>query len=201
MQQGTEEWHQVRGMLPTASNFGKILTATGKASTQADGYMNGLIAHWLGAWSDTMDGYKSDWMERGNDMEDEAVAWFEMSQNTEVVRPGFCLRDDKAAGCSPDGLIGRIGLELKCPKASVHVGYLINQKLPTMYIPQVQGSMYVTGFRQWWFMSYHPELEPLLILIDRDEGYCAALERAIVVFNNRMQARQGHLLEMGYKAA
>ena len=204
LEQRSEEWHRVRGVIPTASRFDKILTPTGAASKQAGTYMNELLGNWLagGVTHEAGEGFTSDWMQRGIDMEDEAIAWYEMTVS-EVERVGFCVRDDEQAGCSPDALLtGRqTGLELKCPKASTHVQYLLDQKLPTTYIPQVQGSMWVTGYSSWDFLSYHPDLEPLLIHVQRDDNYLVSLQLAIVGFNNKMQTKKMQLIEMGYNRA
>ena len=204
VEQRSETWHRVRGLIPTASKFDKILTPMGQPSKQAGQYMNELLANWLagGLTHDSGNGFQSEWMQRGVDLEDEAIAWYEMSV-AEVERVGFCVRDDEQAGCSPDALLldSEKGLELKCPKASTHVQYLLDQKLPTGYIPQVQGSMWVTGFTSWDFLSYHPDLEPLLIHVERDDNYLAALQLAIVGFSNKMQTKKMQLIEMGYHRA
>ena len=204
IEQRTDDWYKVRGVIPTASKFDKIITPTGKPSTQAAVYMYTLLANWLagGVTSDERDGFESAWMARGTEMEDEAIAWYEMSV-AEVDRVGFCLRDDQLAGCSPDALLldSECGLELKCPKASTHVQYLLDQKLPTKYIPQVQGSMWVTGFDSWDFLSYHPDLEPLLIHVERNDDYILALRLAILGFTNQMETKRQQLKEMGYRNA
>ncbi len=202
MEQGSPEWYDVRGKLPTASNFSKILTpATRKPSSQAVGYMNELLANWLsGGTADPGEGFQSDWMTRGIELEEEAISWFEMKTNVDVHRPGFCMRDDHLAGCSPDGLLADYehGLEVKCPKGSTHIGYLLHKQLPREYFSQVQGSMWVTGYHSWSFLSYHPSLEPFLITVERDEKYMADLQLAIVGFNNEMQQKRDMLLASGY---
>lgn len=202
MDQRSAEWYVIRGTIPTASSFGKIFTGTGKASTQAGLYMNELLANWLGAGREEDDGFTSPWMQRGTDMEDESLAYYEMIR-ADVDTVGFCLRDDGLAGCSPDGLVPGLGrgLEMKNPKASTQVQYLLDQELPNTYKPQVQGSMWVTGFREWDFLSYHPELEPLLITVERDEEYIAALEQAIMAFTAKMQLKKEQLIRYGYQAA
>ena len=43
-EQGTEEWLAARLGRPSASNFGKLITVSGKPSTSAVGYINQLIA-------------------------------------------------------------------------------------------------------------------------------------------------------------
>ena len=42
--QRTPEWYTARLGVPSASNFEKIITPTGKPSTQIEGYTNRLIA-------------------------------------------------------------------------------------------------------------------------------------------------------------
>lgn len=204
MEQGSPEWFAIRGQVPSASKFGKIYTPTGKASAQANVYMFELLANWLagGVTSDYHDGFKSDWMSRGIEIEAEAIAYYEFAES-EVERVGFCLRDDHLAGCSPDALMPdrRRGLELKCPKASTHIAYLMAGKLPTVYVPQVQGSMWVTGYDTWDFMSYHPDLEPLMLRIERDDKYIAALQLAVLKFNNQMMAKRQQLIDKGYMHA
>ena len=202
MEQGSEQWHRIRGLLPTASNFGKIVTSTGKASTQAPAYMHGLLANWLsgGVTSDSGEGFQSEWMTRGLEIEDEAIAYYEWVE-CPVERVGFCVRDDELAGCSPDALMPALGrgLELKCPKASTHIGYLLKDELPALYRPQVQGSLWVTGYESWDFMSYHPDLDPLMIHVKRDEDYIAALQLGVLGFNNKMQSLKEQLIQQGYQ--
>ena len=78
------------------------------------------------------------------------------------------------------------GLEIKCPKDHTHVGYLRSQKIPTKYIPQVQGSMLVTGFKSWYFMSYYPAMPPLIIEVKRDDEYIAKLKDALDEFCDKL---------------
>ena len=105
-------------------------------------------------------------------------------------------------GCSPDGLIGDDGgIEIKCPTGGVHVKTLLGQKVPTEHLPQIQGSMLVTG-RSWWdFMSYHTEMPPLIVRVHRDSTYTVKLMQAIKEFNNTMVTRRGELKELGYYGA
>lgn len=83
-------------------------------------------------------------------------------------------------GCSPDGIIGDDGLlEIKCPyDGSKWIRmYRRGLRLPKEYIPQVQGSLWVTG-RQWYaFVYFDPRvtnsgLDPLLVKkVERDDHY------------------------------
>jgi len=101
----------------------------------------------------------------------------------------LCWHDEsKKVSASPDGLIPAIkkGLEIKCPKLSTHLKYLDDGILPTQYIPQVQGSLYVTGYDTWDFLSYYPGQDPLLLTIERDEKYIENLRTAIHGFNEKL---------------
>lgn len=177
LEQGTPEWFQARLGKPTASCFSKIITSQGKKSTSMDGYLNTLIAEEL--MGEPPESFSNDWMERGQELEAEARAWYEFQADVEVEQVGFVLRDDGLVGCSPDGLTTLAGLELKCPKAETHVGYLRANKLPAAYVPQVQGCMWLCERDTWDFVSYHPLMPKLHIIVERDPRFIAALESLI----------------------
>jgi hypothetical protein len=83
-------------------------------------------------------------------------------------------------GASPDGLVGdEGGIEIKCPLPHTHVSYLRAGDVPSKYIPQIQGCLWITG-REWWdFMSYHPAMEDLIVRVYRDEAYIKKLADAV----------------------
>ena len=176
-EQRSPEWFAARLGVPSASQFGKIVTPTGKRSTQADGYINKLVAEILTGKSDQQEPNEA--MARGTELEPEARAYYELIGGT-VEEVGFCLHDD-GFGCSPDGLVGDTGLlEIKCPLAHTHVEYLREGVLPGLYVPQVQGQLLVTG-REWCdFLSYHPDMKPLLIRVERDEKFIQTLHDALL---------------------
>jgi hypothetical protein len=88
------------------------------------------------------------------------------------------------------------GLEIKCPNLSTHVGYLLAGELPREYIPQVQGSMLVTGLSHWWFLSYYPNLPPLILKVQRDDKFCATLRVELEGFCERLDAVERKLMEL-----
>ena len=176
--QGSDEWLQSRLGKPTASNFGKLITPTGKPSASAEGYINELIAQRI--TGELPEFYKSDAMERGNELEPAAKALYEFTYGVEVSEVGLCLHDEFECGASPDGLVGDDGgLEIKCPLPHNHIAYLREGVVPGKYIPQIQGCLWITG-REWWdFMSYHPAMEDLIVRVYRDETYIKALADAV----------------------
>ena len=178
-EQGSQEWLQSRLGKPTASNFGKLITSTGKPSASADSYINELIAQRI--TGELPEFFKSEAMERGNELEPHAKASYEFTHDVDVVEVGLCLHDEYECGASPDGLIGEDGgIEIKCPLPHTHVAYLRAGEVPSKYIPQIQGCMWITG-RKWWdFMSYHPAMENLIVRVERDDEYIQKLADAVI---------------------
>ena len=169
--QGSEEWDEIRRGKPTASCFEKILTPkTLKLSKQCVAYQLELIAQMLPGYAPPLPTFD---MQRGSDLEPEAIAKYEFLNDIDVDRVGFVYGSEQRTwGGSPDGLIGTDGgLETKCPKASTHLEYMLEQQVPAKYLPQVWGCLLITG-RQWWdWMSFHPELAPVIVRVERDEHF------------------------------
>lgn len=198
VEQRSDEWLKLRCGVATASCFDRIITpATGKASASAVAYRRELLAEWITGQPVSVK--ESGWMQRGTEMEPEARAFYEFESDAQVTEAGFVFLDERRLiGCSPDGLVGDDGLvEIKCPSPGVHVSYLIDAKMPTAYIPQVQGALWVTG-RQWCdFVSYHPEIEPLVVRVNRDEPYIAKMATLIEAFVATMLQEREILLSRG----
>jgi hypothetical protein len=169
VKQGTEEWHQARLGIPTASQFHRIITPKGAPSSQAIGYVHELIAEKL--LGRPVDIGATPAMERGTFLEPEAVAYYEMLAGVDTQPGGFCLSDDRRVGCSPDRLIGDdAGIEIKCPSPATHVGYLLGHEADK-YRCQVQGCMFVTGRDRWIWLSYCPGLPPAIVEHRRDAAF------------------------------
>lgn len=174
--QRSPEWYAARLGVPSASNFAKVVTPGGKKSTQVESYLNRLVADIITGRSDQQEPNEA--MQRGTELEPEARSYYELIMGP-VEEVGFCIHDD-GFGCSPDGMVGDDGLlEIKCPLAHTHVEYLRDDCIPSIYVPQVQGQLLVTG-RKWCdFLSYHPDMKPLLVRVERDEKFCATLHEAL----------------------
>ena len=177
--QGSDEWLESRLGRPTASNFGRLITPTGKASTSAQGYIDELVAQRI--TGEIPEFFKSAAMERGNELEPAAKALYEFTNDIEVKEVGLCLHDRYECGASPDGLVGDDGgLEIKSPLPHTHVSYLRDGGIPAKYIPQVQGCLWITE-REWWdFMSYHPSMEDLIVRVYRDNAYITKLAEQVI---------------------
>jgi putative phage-type endonuclease len=173
MIQGSEEWLKIRKGRATASEASKILTPTGKPSAQSISYMRKLARETF--MDDPLEWTGNKHTDWGNEQEPHARAAFTARTGLEVIEVGFCQRFDRAPiGCSPDGLVlasdGIItaGLEIKCPQVDTHVKYVMEGVLPDTYKLQLHWSMAVTGLKIWHFMSYFPELVPLILTVQWD---------------------------------
>lgn len=194
-EQGSEAWHQARLGIPTASQFDRIVTASGTASKQATGYLAELLAEHI--TGQTGDSYQSADMQRGVELEPAARACYELETGHDVEQVGGVYLDDsKTIMASPDGLIAGMarGLEIKCPRLATHIRYILEDALPTQYTLQVQGGMWVTGCGEWDFVSYCPEYDaqPIYIkTIKRNNALIAKMDKHIRAFSARLENLKG----------
>lgn len=168
IQQGTPEWHKLRTGRITGTRIAKM--AGGKPAT-VDNLCYEVAAERLtGQSSDN--GYVSEVMARGVELEAEARSAFSVEYLLPVTEVGFVEVDD-LFGVSPDGLIGDdSGLELKCPLPHTHLKYLMaGETAWRAYRWQVQGGLWATGRSYWYFVSYCPAFEqPLHVnIVETDE--------------------------------
>lgn len=177
-EQRTEGWYEARRGVPTASQFGKLITPTGKRASSADSYIDELIAEKLTGESKIIPTTAA--MQHGIDMEPKARDYYRFMYDREVTEVGLCLHDEISAGASPDGLIGHDGiLEIKCPQPHTMVKYLRENRLPPEYVAQVMGQLWICD-RQWAdFLAYHEKMKPLLIRVERDEEFIAELSAIV----------------------
>jgi len=174
VEQGTDEWLALRAGCITASSFKSLVTSRGEktASSTRDTYLNQVIAERL--TGEPVDTFKNADMERGNEREGAARDLFAAIMEVDVKEVGFHLHDDYDIGCSPDGLFtleSDTGVEIKSPRASTHVRYMRNKKLPVEYVQQVQLSMWLLEVDRYFFFSYHPDLKPLIVEVKRDDEF------------------------------
>ena len=176
-----ETWWKAKCGLPSAGSFDQIVTSKGEPSKQKQKYLYQLAGELVSGIKP--ESYTNQAMLRGIEMESEARKYFEFVNDVEVNQVGLVYYDEqKQFSCSPDGLLEDAGLEIKCPLIHTHVGYLLENKLPTDYFQQVQGSMFVTGFNFWNFLSYYPGLPSLMIQVERDEKFIEKLKAEISKF-------------------
>ncbi len=187
-QQGTLEWTKLHFGIPTASGLDNLLTPEFelRKGELPKTYVYKKVAEKLQGRPLIDLSASSFMLEQGMIIEEEARPWYALEYDKKIKQLGFITTDDGRFGCSPDGLIlnDECGLEIKSPAAHTHVKYLVNGVLPKEYAAQVLGSMFVTGFKKWIFVSYRRGFPALVLEIYRDEKAMAAIERAITVFHH-----------------
>lgn len=188
--QGSQSWHDVRLGIPTGSGVGKILTAKKlDLSSQSWKYRNQLLADWIAGYP-ASEIEASGFMELGKELEPRARAFYAMERGVPVEEVGFVMRADRRTGCSPDGLVGDDGgVEIKCPALHTHIGYLADPAtFVEAYRGQVQQALYITG-REWWDMlSFSTVVRPVMVRVEPEPEYHAALDAALATFLDDLDA-------------
>ena len=192
--QYSEEWVKLRLGRPTASNFKRIFTPKKmEVSKQSDHYLYTLLAEYqlqrpaqeeLVLWA----------TERGKDLEPESVDYYELTTGTTTQEAGIFFDDTMRYGASPDRLIGDEGLlELKNLLPATHLNCLFGGVLPEEHKLQVYGQLFVSG-RKWIdFLSYSPELPPLLVRVMPDKDMFEKLEVGLEEFLRQLEEKKKQL--------
>lgn len=185
--QGSPEWLACRMGLVTASEFKTIIgvkkDAREKVTRQT--YMRKLAGEIL--TGEPMESYTNANMERGKELEDEARATYQFVNDAALRQVGFI--QDGLKGCSPDSLVAEDGgLEIKIALPHIQIERLECGELPSEYVAQVQGNIWIAK-REWWdFASYCPRLPLFVVRVRRDEAYIRMLSEAVDQFNAELAA-------------
>ena len=201
--QKEQEWLQKRRGRFTASEFHRLMGYEDKDEFPkgAETYALDKAVESLTAESDS---YTNESMERGSDKEVEGVEYFMDITGIEVIKYGKqqeFIELGKDVGATPDGIIlPDGGIEGKAPNSKTHFFYLTNLKTIEdlkrhckNYYWQMQGSMYVTGAKYWYFFSYDerfkdPKHRLFFMKVERNDEDIAKLKsrllKAISTRNN-----------------
>ncbi len=190
IEQGTDEWHQVRLGKVTASKVGDALMNPSTAGFQ--NYRAQLVCERLtGRPTET---FKSAAMEHGTETEPQARAMYTMTTGRMVQEIGFVDHPTIGmSGASPDGLVGEQGLiEIKCPQPTEHIRVLTGGTIKKQYLSQMQWQMACTG-REWCdFVSFCPDLpDDLTTHIQRveiDSQAIREMEQGVQAFLDEVEA-------------
>lgn len=197
--QGSDQWLQLRMGRPTASEFHKIVTPKKcELSKGAIDYALRLCAErLLNAPLGVV--IENPWIERGKELEGDAVRQYEWQFDVQTVPVGFITTDDGSIGCSPDRLVAfddKVAVEIKCPSPHVHLGYLLNGTTDD-YRPQVQGQILVAELDRAHLYAFHPQMPPALIENRPDADYQAKLRDALLRFVANLDAMTERARSLG----
>lgn len=132
-------------------------------------------------------------MDRGNRIEDDAVARFveetkKKVNNDHVI---WCRDEDRNIAISPDGVIGKTeAVEVKCLNSAAHIEAYVTKAIPSDYWPQVVQYFVVNdSLKKLYFIFYDPRIpgkaEFFFIEVTRDEvaddvGEYLAVQRKVL---------------------
>ena len=156
MEQGTEEWKLARLGKVTASRVSAARAKKGTA-TRAD-YIADIITERL--TGSPIESFSNAHMEWGTQNEPLARAAYEIKTGIWVEQVAI-VDHPRIHGfaASPDGLVWTDGLlEIKCPKTSTHLGWMMKGEPPSEHKHQMLAQLACTG-REWVdFVSFDPRL-------------------------------------------
>jgi len=176
IEQGSEEWFELRKGKMTASNA----TAIGTCGKGLDTYVLKKVAEMLS--SGARDNYTNKDLERGNELEPIARTIYELETGNDVYEVGF-IEKDEYSGCSPDGLVEKDGgIEIKCVDDIHYIKILLSDKIESAYNWQIQMNLLISK-RKWWdFVVYNPNFKKSIIIqrILPDKEKFAKLEQGLI---------------------
>lgn len=196
IEQRSEQWYALRRGIVTASTVGKLVTpSTLKVANndESRGLTALLVAEWITGWTDPT--FTTGDMLRGVMCEPIARDAY-AKHHAPVTECGFMRRDEEAwslgawsLGYSPDGLVGDDGLiEIKAPRAKVHVRTILADDVPAQHMPQCQAALLVSG-REWLdYVSFCGGLPLFVKRVMPDEKWFAVIEAACRQFEETAAA-------------
>jgi hypothetical protein len=201
LQQKTWPWFEARAGKISGSELGNLITDKGKIRDWKTGMPNSylhrkLAEKWRGAPMETFTGSRQ--TDQGNILEPQARNYFAALLESDITEIGGMESDDGRLWCSPDGIIGEtVGLEIKCPNADTHVGWLLDgPHVPEEHVLQVQFALFVTGWPTWRFLSYVKDMPHLAVNVTPDDELQETIMEAVACFKAKFDADWDRLCEL-----
>lgn len=185
IEQGSDEWHEVRRGILTASVVGQLVTAktfkpaandTSRALTAL------LVAERITGYTEPT--HMSDDMWRGIEDEPRARALYS-EHYAPVTESGFMTRSGPGwtLGFSPDGKVGNGGLiEVKSRRQKKHLQTILADEVPAENMAQCQCGLLVSG-REWCdYISYAGGMPMFVKRVYPDPRWFNAIYEAAEIF-------------------
>jgi hypothetical protein len=195
VEQGTQEWLNLRLGIATASEF-ECLLVNGKGEggfgVGAFTYMDTLIGERItGEAADPFSGNRH--TERGHELEAVARNLYREQCEVETSDCGIIL--NHGAGYSPDSLVGADGLaEVKTKLPKFQVSVILQDEVPKDHVAQCQGGLWLAE-REWIdFVSFWPGMPLFIKRMYRDEAYIRKLSQRMKDFYEIMDERMNRVL-------
>ena len=132
-----------------------------------------------------------------------ARAAYELQTGNTVDDVGFMRHPSvPRMGGSLDGIVGQAGgIEIKCPKTSTHIKWMLDGIVPDEHVPQMTFYMAVAGLQWMDFISYDarlPEaLQLFIVRLERNQAAIDEMEQAVYTFNTEVDSMIERLREFG----
>lgn len=158
--QRSPEWYAARvGRLTgsaaaAATDFRK---SDGKEGAKRAALRNRLVCERMTGRALDDDAFVTRELQRGIELEETAAAAYEGATGLMVRWSGFLSHNALMVGCSLDGYVGKdvTGIvEIKCPKSTTHLEYLLGNVVPEEYLPQATHNLWVSGAEWCDFVSF-----------------------------------------------
>ncbi len=186
MEQRTEEWYQARLGKVTASRVADVLSKIkpGESASRKNYKMELVVQRLTGQPGESFTNAAMEW---GTATEPQARMAYEAHTGSFVEEKGFVDHPTiEGFGCSPDGVVGEGLIEIKCGNTTTHIDWLLSEKAPSKYIPQMMCQMSVTGAKWCDFVSFDPrvpdDLQLFIVRVERDDEYIAEMEKEVKEF-------------------
>lgn len=200
VQQKSWDWFKARAGKVTGSELKNLITDKLKirswASEMPNSYLHRKVAEkWRGEALQSFGGNQQ--TDQGVIYEEQARNFFASLLEADIETVGGIESDDERLWCSPDGIIGEsVGLEIKCPNADTQVGWLLVGGVPEEHVLQVQFSLWVSGFKQWQFLSWCKDFPHLAVTVEPNAELFSIMESAVTDFNARLDSAFAKLVEL-----
>jgi hypothetical protein len=146
LKQGTDSWLEFREDKASGSVMSQAIS--NKKETRL-GLIKKMLARKYSTYADT--GYKSESMERGNDEEKFASKEYEARFDCKLEVVGACQHDTLDwLMFSPDRFKNgrKTYVEIKSPDSNTMIGYMLDGKMPSAYMPQILTSFIVNEIQE-----------------------------------------------------
>ena len=191
VEQGTEEWLQLRTGIITASEMNAILTPTLKTANndKTRQHVWEIAAQRINKYTEPS--YIGDAMLRGH--ADEIIARDLYSERYEPVEEvGYITGtiDGATIGYSPDGVcaLSNGGIEIKSRVQKYQVETIVSNEVPIEHRLQLQTGLFVTGWDWIDYISFSGGMPMWVIRVEPDPEYQDAIHAAVLAFEEKVNA-------------
>jgi putative phage-type endonuclease len=189
IEQGSDEWFELRRGILTASKMNHILSPSRlefSSGSDCKAHAFEIAAQRVSGFVEPE--YMSGDMFRGKVDEPMARELYRQHYG-DVEEVAFITNDDYGfmLGYSPDGIVGdKGGIEIKSRKQSLHVRTMLENAVPRDHVLQCQTAMFVAGWDWIDYVSYCAGLPIWIIRVEKDPIVQTAIYHAATAFDNQV---------------